>query len=137
MVGGSLETCVRNLPRTRSHSGSSSASITNRRQLLSCFVLKNVKNSAKSCFFLHFSQSFEKTFVLLQGQKHLAVMIIGREKELQLLREAYNDEYSQFVVVYGRRRVGKTFLVREAFNYKFTFQHAGIANAPKSVQLEE
>ena len=64
-------------------------------------------------------------------------MIIGREKELQLLREAYNDEYSQFVVVYGRRRVGKTFLVREAFNYKFTFQHAGIANAPKSVQLEE
>ena len=75
-------------------------------------MLKNVKNSAKSCFFSHFSQSFEKTIVLLQGQKHLAVMIIGREKELQLLREAYNDEYSQFVVVYGRRRVGKTFLVR-------------------------
>ena len=64
-------------------------------------------------------------------------MIIGREKELQLLHDAYNDEYSQFVVVYGRRRVGKTFLVREAFNYKFTFQHAGIAKAPKSVQLEE
>jgi len=42
---------------------------------------------------------------------------------------------SQFVVVYGRRRIGKTFLVREAFDYKFTFQHAGIANAPKSVQI--
>ena len=64
-------------------------------------------------------------------------MIIGREKEIQQLRDAYNDEYSQFVVVYGRRRVGKTFLVREVFNYRFTFQHAGIANAPKSVQLEE
>ena len=64
-------------------------------------------------------------------------MIIGREKELQLLHDAYNDEYSQFVVVYGRRRVGKTFLVREAFNYKFTFQHAGIAKASKSVQLEK
>ena len=64
-------------------------------------------------------------------------MIIGREKEMHQLREAYNDEYSQFVVVYGRRRVGKTFLVRETFDYKFTFQHAGIANAPKSVQLEE
>lgn len=64
-------------------------------------------------------------------------MIIGREKELQILREAFDDEYSQFVVVYGRRRVGKTFLVREAFNYKFTFQHSGIAKAPKSVQLEE
>lgn len=64
-------------------------------------------------------------------------MIIGREKEIQQLHEAYNDEYSQFVVVYGRRRVGKTFLVREAFNYKFTFQHTGIANAPKNIQLEE
>ena len=48
-------------------------------------------------------------------------MIIGREKEIQQLREAYNEEYSQFVVVYGRRRVGKTFLVRETFDYKFTF----------------
>lgn len=64
-------------------------------------------------------------------------MIIGREKELKMLQEAYDDEYSQFVVVYGRRRVGKTFLVREAFNYKFTFQHSGIANAAKSTQLEE
>jgi AAA+ ATPase superfamily predicted ATPase len=64
-------------------------------------------------------------------------MIIGREKELQTLRSAYDDEYSQFVVVYGRRRVGKTFLVREAFNYKFTFQHSGIANAPRNAQLEE
>ena len=64
-------------------------------------------------------------------------MIIGRENELKMLHEAYSDEYSQFVVVYGRRRVGKTFLVREAFNYKFTFQHSGIANAPRSSQLEE
>ena len=64
-------------------------------------------------------------------------MIVGREKEIQQLREAYNDEYSRFVVVYGRRRVGKTFLVRETFGYKFTFQHAGIANAPRNVQLGE
>lgn len=64
-------------------------------------------------------------------------MIIGREKEQKLLREAYSDEYSQFVVVYGRRRVGKTFLVRETFNYKFTFQHSGIADMPKHTQLEE
>jgi hypothetical protein len=64
-------------------------------------------------------------------------MIIGRDKEKQVLLNAYNDEYSQFVVVYGRRRVGKTFLVRETFNYKFTFQHSGIANAPRKRQLEE
>jgi hypothetical protein len=64
-------------------------------------------------------------------------MIIGREKEKKMLREAFEDEYSQFVVVYGRRRVGKTFLVRETFDYEFTFQHSGIANAPKRAQLAE
>lgn len=36
-------------------------------------------------------------------------------------------ERSRFIAVYGRRRVGKTFLVRETFNYTFTFQHAGLA----------
>jgi uncharacterized protein len=40
--------------------------------------------------------------------------IIGRKRELQQLEEAYKAEESLFVVVYGRRRVGKTFLVREA-----------------------
>ena len=39
------------------------------------------------------------------------------------------------MAVYGRRRVGKTFLIRETFNYKFTFQHSGIKNGGKSIQL--
>ena len=64
-------------------------------------------------------------------------MIIGRENELLLLHEAYRSEYSEFVAVYGRRRVGKTFLIREAFNYKFTFQHSGLANSSKDEQLAE
>ena len=42
-------------------------------------------------------------------------MIIGREKELELLKKIVNDDRSHFVAVYGRRRVGKTFLIREAF----------------------
>lgn len=63
-------------------------------------------------------------------------MIIGREKELVLLQQAYESEYSQFVAVYGRRRVGKTFLVREAFHYHFTFQHAGVAKKNTREQLK-
>ena len=63
-------------------------------------------------------------------------MIIGREKELETLRGLIKEEYSEFVAVYGRRRVGKTFLVREAFDYTFTFQHTGIAKKTKAVQLE-
>ncbi len=46
-------------------------------------------------------------------------MLIGREKEKQILIDALHSEYSQFIAVYGRRRVGKTFLIREAYNYRF------------------
>ena len=48
-------------------------------------------------------------------------MIIGREKEIALLRGLLEEDQSQFVAVYGRRRVGKTFLIRESYNYNFTF----------------
>ena len=62
-------------------------------------------------------------------------MIIGRKKEqADLLRLVESDE-PQFCAVYGRRRVGKTYLIRETFGYKFTFQHAGVANASMKRQL--
>lgn len=54
-------------------------------------------------------------------------MLIGREKEIGLLHEIQNDDRSHFVAVYGRRRVGKTFLIRETFGYRFAFQHAGLS----------
>lgn len=62
-------------------------------------------------------------------------MLIGREKEIQELKRAYSSEYSEFAAVYGRRRVGKTFLIREAFDYKFTFEHSGVANGDSRTQL--
>ena len=55
-------------------------------------------------------------------------MLIGREKEKQVLQNALNEEYSQFIAVYGRRRVGKTFLIRETFENRFDFQFTGAAN---------
>ena len=64
-------------------------------------------------------------------------MIIGREKEIALLRGLLEEDQSQFVAVYGRRRVGKTFLIRESYNYNFTFQHTGIYAAPLKEQLAE
>ncbi len=63
--------------------------------------------------------------------------MIGRQKESQLLKELLTSEESQFVAVYGRRRVGKTYLVRETFNYKFAFQHTGIYGAKIREQLKE
>lgn len=39
--------------------------------------------------------------------------MIGREKELSVLEEAYRTEGFQFLVMYGRRRVGKTTILQE------------------------
>lgn len=64
-------------------------------------------------------------------------MLIGRKKEQQELLKAYRSEYSEFVAVTGRRRIGKTFLVRETFNYRFAFQHSGLANQKTRAQLRE
>ena len=62
-------------------------------------------------------------------------MLAAREQEVKLLRSSLEDEYSQFIAVYGRRRVGKAFLVRESFGYDFTFQHTGLADAGLRDQL--
>ncbi len=62
--------------------------------------------------------------------------MIGREKEKAVLEQAAGSGHSEFVAVYGRRRVGKTYLIRETFNYSFTFQHSGVANSNTKIQLE-
>ena len=64
-------------------------------------------------------------------------MLIGRKKEQKTLLSLLESQESEFVAVYGRRRVGKTFLVRETFDYKFAFQHTGLQNANKQEQLKE
>ena len=53
--------------------------------------------------------------------------IIGREKEMEELNDLYNSGRAEFVAVYGRRRVGKTFLVDEALKGKMTFRHSGLS----------
>lgn len=62
-------------------------------------------------------------------------MLIGREREKQVLLNTLNEEYSQFVAVYGRRRIGKTFLIRETFGNRFDFQFTGAANLTSRKQL--
>ena len=45
---------------------------------------------------------------LLSLQQISWMMLIGRDNEKRILQNALADEYSQFIAVYGRRRVGKT-----------------------------
>lgn len=61
--------------------------------------------------------------------------LIGRHKEIKRLKEYEKSTKSEFIVVYGRRRVGKTFLIRQTFEKKFTFYTTGIANVGEKQQL--
>lgn len=61
--------------------------------------------------------------------------LIGREKERKNLSKYLMSKKSEFVAVYGRRRVGKTFLIKEFFDYKFHFYMSGLANADTKQQL--
>ncbi len=60
---------------------------------------------------------------------------VGRKKERSLLEGLKTHYKSAFVAVYGRRRIGKTYLIRTAFEHAFTFQATGIARATLSSQL--
>ena len=61
--------------------------------------------------------------------------IIGREREIEELKRLRDSDASEFVMVYGRRRVGKTFLIREFFKDEFDFYLTGIARGSKQEQL--
>lgn len=63
--------------------------------------------------------------------------MIGREKEQRELLDLLDKDESQFCAVYGRRRVGKTYLIRETFDNHFAFSHTGLANVEKEQQLAE
>ncbi|MBK8635649.1 MAG: AAA family ATPase [Saprospiraceae bacterium] len=62
-------------------------------------------------------------------------LVYGRQREISKLEEIVKSEKSEFVAVYGRRRVGKTFLIKEYFDYTFDFHITGLANADTGQQL--
>ena len=62
--------------------------------------------------------------------------IIGRKQEISRLDSCMETPKAQLIIVYGRRRVGKTYLINEYYNNKFTFKMTGAYKKPKSFQLE-
>ena len=63
-------------------------------------------------------------------------MLIGRKEEKKILQEALEKDESQFIAIYGRRRVGKTYLAKEFFHDGFTFSCAGVYKGKLEDQLE-
>ena len=61
--------------------------------------------------------------------------LTGRSDELKELQSYFSSGKSEFIAVYGRRRVGKTFLIRAAAKDDFAFFVTGVYNANKNEQL--
>ena len=62
--------------------------------------------------------------------------LIARKKEVEDLERLFRSKRSEFVIVYGRRRIGKTFLVNQMFSGRFTFTYMGARKQPQHVQLQ-
>ena len=62
--------------------------------------------------------------------------LVGREREIDELNRCMNSDRSEFVIIYGRRRVGKTFLIRNYFNDTYTFHYVGAHKMTQRQQLE-
>src|ERR1700712_4907506 len=63
--------------------------------------------------------------------------IIGRKEEIQLLEESLTTKGSGLVAVYGRRRVGKTFLIHTHFQDRLAFELTGMYGASLKEQLQQ
>ena len=76
-----------------------------------------------------------KTYLCAENLYVMKEKLIGRKAETEKLESYLASERSEFIAVYGRRRVGKTFLVRKVCDDNFAFYVTGINNASKMDQL--
>lgn len=62
--------------------------------------------------------------------------LIARKHEIRELERLYQSSTPEFVVVYGRRRIGKTYLVNQLFEDRFAFTYVGSRKESSKVQLD-
>jgi len=61
--------------------------------------------------------------------------VAGRKQQQKAMRDLLKTPRSEFLAVYGRRRIGKTYLIRKVFGQEMAFQMTGMANATMEQQL--
>ena len=64
------------------------------------------------------------------------MLVIGRDREKAILQDCLDSKESEFVAIYGRRRVGKTFLVREFYKKLIAFEFVGAYQIDMHGQLD-
>jgi AAA+ ATPase superfamily predicted ATPase len=60
---------------------------------------------------------------------------VGRLDEIKILKEAFVSNEAEMIAVIGRRRVGKTFLIKETYKNEIVFSITGVQNASLQEQL--
>ena len=65
-----------------------------------------------------------------------ALKLIGREKEQEILKEALESDEAEMVSVIGRRRVGKTYLIKSTYKDHIIFELTGVKQRPLEEQLK-
>ncbi len=63
--------------------------------------------------------------------------LIGRKTEIAEIQNCIKSDRSEFVILYGRRRIGKTFLVKKYFDGNFDFHFVGASRHTTPQQLED
>ena len=63
--------------------------------------------------------------------------IIGREEEIATLERLYKSQKSEFIAIYGRRRIGKSYLVSEVYGKKIVFTAVGTYMKVEDEELED
>lgn len=66
----------------------------------------------------------------------MAETVIGRQHAKKQLKEAIDSTRSELIAVYGRRRIGKTYLIKNVYNKNICFEISGLHNVSMSDQLE-
>ena len=61
--------------------------------------------------------------------------VFGREKEKKQIEKLLASDRPEFIAVYGRRRVGKTYMIRELYGKKFAFEASGVLDGTAEEQL--
>lgn len=63
------------------------------------------------------------------------VKIVGRKSEIADLDSYTKSSKAEFIAVYGRRRIGKTYLIRQYFNNNFAFEVSGAIDGTPQEQM--
>ena len=62
--------------------------------------------------------------------------VIGRQKQIKILRDAINSNKPEMVALVGRRRVGKTYLIRQVYGERIDFELTGLQHGNKETQIQ-